>query len=179
MRQAEFNDSGNLVIQRGVEAFKVVDPSNRPIVPYILDRSFVAVNSTNTTSEETLATIVLPAGVLGLHGYVEVEAFWAQTNNANAKTGKVYFGATAISTQTLTSLALGKQVAKCGNRGSAASQFSEATNTSAAAVVQAASTAAIDTTNRVAITITSTKGTGTDTVTLEGYVVRVFPTPNA
>lgn len=55
------------------------------------------------TSEQTLATFSLPANALDQVGrIIRIRAGFVTTNNAHAKTCKIYFGTTALSTGSVT-----------------------------------------------------------------------------
>lgn len=144
---------------------------------FILKQSGVAVASTNVTTEETAATITIPAGLMGAGGSIRVSVLATVTNGVSNKTIRIKFGGTAMSTLTVTTVATVRMVTDIQNRGLTNSQVSMPTGaigTSASAVV----TAAIDTTAAVSLTITTQKATGTDTCTIEGYIVEVFPAGN-
>lgn len=70
---------------------------------YTLYYSGAAVSVTGTTAKTQLgSTVVIPAGAMGLNGYVEVIIEWTATNNANNKTPFIEFGGTNYITKTFT-----------------------------------------------------------------------------
>lgn len=145
------------------------------IPAYVLAMGAGAVSGAADTNENTLASITIPENVLGRGGRVEVETNWAYTNSGNNKTMRVKFGATTILSHVATTTALAKNSASVMNRGATNSQYTEATTITAAAIAQAVGTAAIDTTADVTLAITGQKASAGETITLEGYTVKVYP----
>ena len=65
---------------------------------YDLSAAFVL---TGTTFAATLATITIPAGLIGANGKVKFYPLWSNTNNANTKTLRVVLnGVTTVYTAT-------------------------------------------------------------------------------
>jgi hypothetical protein len=153
-------------------------------VGVVLAHSAAALPSTNVTSEEVLATIAVPAGAIGANGFLAVETTWSLTNNANAKTPRVRFGAsgagtggTAFWAPAYASGLNGHGRCKIQNRNATNSQVAHnapGAVTSYGLGSVAIVTAAIDTTAATEICITSQKATGTDTMTLESYTVWLY-----
>ena len=139
----------------------------------LLGCSAVPLSHTGDTSQTTLATVSVPANFLGANGLIIIIPLWSVTNNANTKTLRVKFGATEFLNATpLASVATHQSIIVIRNRGATNSQVGAQANfagigSSTAGVV----TAAIDTTAAVDITLTVQLGTGTDTATLEGYLI--------
>lgn len=147
---------------------------------YILGQSAVAVSVSATTSEETLATITVPANSMGANGCVEILAAFTMTNSANNKTMRFKFGGAAttyrvlVATTSATFLVYG---ALC-NRNATNSQVSNVSQTAAGAFgssINPLVTSAVDTTANVDITITGQKASSGETLTLENYMVRLYP----
>lgn len=170
---------------------QVVDLPNKPLfrwngsmwVPVtgsvVLAQSAVAVSCPVDATEDILATINVPAGLLGPNGAVRVSAQWTLTNNANSKTLRVRFGGiggTGYLNAVQASVAGGVSTVLIGNRGAANSQAGNAviTNTAAVATAQAG-TGAVDTAAATTLVITGQKATAGDTLTLESYLVEAFP----
>jgi hypothetical protein len=153
-------------------------------VGVVLAHSAAGLASTNTTSEEVLATVAIPAGALGANGFAVVDTSWTATNNANVKTCRVRFGASGAGTggSAMASPAATSNVAirfqtLIQNRNATNSQLggtSPASGSGFSTGTAAIPTAAIDTTAATEIAITSTKATGTDTLTLEAYTVWLY-----
>lgn len=145
----------------------------------LLARSAVQQSVTGTTSETVLATVTVPANLMGINGGLLIWPTFSYTNNANTKTIRARFGGIggtqyAINSVTTTASAAG--LIKVRNRGSASSQVGGSGNsigglgTSAAAVV----TSAVDTTQNADIVLTGTLAVTTDTISLETYDVWVL-----
>jgi hypothetical protein len=143
----------------------------------VVQQSGVAVSGAADTNENILATIPIPAGLMGVNGSLRVTTIWSVTNNANAKTARVRLGGiggTAFWTVALASVLSGKGLCVVMNRGAQNSQVAADPNviglaTSAVAVT----TGAIDTSVAQDLVITGQKATGGDTMTLEAYCVEV------
>ena len=147
---------------------------------YVLAHSSVAVNCPADTSEDTLATVTVPAGAMGANGLVRVTTLWTVTNNANAKSLYVRFGGTS-GTQFLaynaasTNLMQNQVIIR--NRNSQSSQvgfYQSQPNSFSNPGSGAIQTAAIDTSASADIVIRAQKATAGDTVTLESYLVELY-----
>lgn len=127
---------------------------------------------TGSTSLTVLASILVPAGLMGLNGSIRVSAGTTITNNANTKTLSFALGGAAllsVSTTAATGLQLTSII---GNRGALSSQISRAYgNNGAGSEV----TSAINTGVDQILTINGQLGVGTDSMTLDSYVVEVLP----
>jgi hypothetical protein len=153
---------------------------------YLVAASGAAQSVGATTNETVLATIAIPANSLGSNGFIEVEAVWTVTNNGNAKTPRVRFGAsgagtggTAIRQPSAASVVIYHEFVIIQNRNATNSQV----GSTGTAVVgpygtggAALPTAAIDTTAAAEVVISGQKGDSADTMTLEAY--RVWLTKN-
>lgn len=148
-----------------------------PAGPQVLARSGVAVSNTGTTSGVTAASIVVPAGILGVNGALRITSNWSTTNNGNAKTAYIVVAGSNFMVAALASIASFSDVRKVTNRNSAASQVGSAAaaanafGTNGGAVV----TSAIDFSVAQTLTLQYQLGVGTDTITLESYTVEVLP----
>lgn len=148
--------------------------------PLVIARSGVAVSAPADSTEDILATIVVPP--MGINGALRITAEWSYTNNANNKTlrcrlggigGTQYFG----SVQT-TSLGL-RMVTTIQNRGAANSQVGSGFGiTDAGAISVNKNTSAIDTTAASSLVLTGQKATAGDTLTLESYIVEFISDGN-
>lgn len=145
--------------------------------PVIVAQSAVAVANTGSTTKNTLATVVLPPGIMGANGALRIRSLWSATpNNVNVKTVTIQFGATTVYTGILTSLLQIMDERTVWNRGLTNSQVvvTAASNAPFAAGTVAVTTAAIDTTAAVSVLFTAQLATGTDTITLEAYTVELI-----
>lgn len=142
----------------------------------ILGMSAVAVSHTGNTNETTLATVVVPARTMGLNGRLRITALWSATNNANAKTTRIKFGATTFNATSVASNSSNQQQIEISNRNAANSQVCRnatiygAWGGTTAAIV----TGAIDTTADVNLVFSGQLGVGTDTISLESYLVELI-----
>lgn len=130
------------------------------------------------TTEDILATIPIPNGLMDLNGILIIESFWTATNNANVKTARMRLGGiagTQFMTIAMTSQANLRDRRIIMNRGNAAIQigFDAASNLfglgAGAAVVGAINTG-IDQT----LVLTGQKATAGDTLQLEYCNVELF-----
>lgn len=144
---------------------------------YVPCKSAVAVSHTGDTTETTLATCTLPGNALGTNGQVEIMVLVSWTNNANTKTLRVKFGAMVLQNTGLSGNASQQVLLRVANRNSAASQvaFPSSPSGLGSGGAVAPTTGTVDTTANVDITITGQLGVGTDTMTLESYIMRVTP----
>jgi hypothetical protein len=145
-------------------------------VPYILAQSYVAVTTPADTTEDTLATISVPANAMGPNGMLRITTQWSCTSNANNKTARIYFGGTkftepaafttgnssALLTQIRNRNATNSQIAHC--------LVGSGWGTVAGTVVSSA----IDTTAAQNIVITGQKAVSGDTLKLEGYTIEIL-----
>lgn len=159
--------------------------------PRVLARSFVAiprnsVNDATDANETQLVAVTIPANTLGANGFIRVTGMWSYTNSATTKTMRVRFGASGAGTggtgyhsQSATTTASQMQQTIIGNRNATNSQVGPTSagtggwSTSATAFV----TSAVDTTAAAEVHFGCLFGgaASAQTITLEGYVVEVFP----
>ena len=144
----------------------------------VLAASGAKISNTGNTTENTMATISVPASAMGPNGFVRVTSLWTTNGNTNTKTCRVRFNATAITTishATATQLTA-QAITVIQNRNSLASQVGAAiSNYGADVAVNAAQvTSTHDTSGALNITLTAQCVTsGTDTIDLERYIVEV------
>ncbi len=142
----------------------------------VIAQSGAAIVTANSVSEQTLVTIPILANAMGSNGSIQVWTLWSLTNNANVKTLRVKLGSTNFWAAAGASFASLKGHCQIFNRASLSSQVAADSGLvgfagSASAVV----TGSIDTSVDQVLTITAQKATGTDTCTLEAYLVRMNP----
>ena len=149
--------------------------------PIVLASSAVQVASTAVTTEEVLATISIPAGLLGANGRLRFKTDGSLTSSANNKTLRVRLGGlagTVISAFTYTTTSGWQMEGHVQNRNSASSQWANSWGQRATDTVMAvfpSATAAINTSAAVDLVITSQKATAGETFTLESYSVELIP----
>lgn len=150
--------------------------------PVILAQSGVPSALTGTTAETTLATITIPGGMMGPNGSLRIQFEFSNTNNANLKTYRMYYGGLSgygFFGQTVTTSATGLVDRGFRNRNSVSVQISPGTGLFGPGVTGGAMiTGAVNSNNDQQLIITGQLAVGTDTFTLEGYTVEVLPTPS-
>jgi hypothetical protein len=160
----------------------LVDSEGRLIVnaPRILAQSAVAVSGAADTAENTLATITVPANAMGPNGTLRIWTSWSYTNSANGKTLRVRFSGasgTQFMNPTVTASVVTSQITQITNRNATNSQVSASGANASGIVVgsgTALATSAVDTTVETTIVITGQKALGTETLTLERYLVELI-----
>lgn len=130
---------------------------------------------TGTTNETTSATVTIPAGTMRANSALRITLITSQTNNANAKTLRVKLGASTLYSTSVASSASFQGMVVIRNRNSLSSQACFTGQTGAGISGSAITTGAVDFSADVSLTITLQLGTGTDSFTLEGYLVEVLP----
>lgn len=142
--------------------------------PIILDQSGVAVSHTGDTVETTLKTIPCPA--LGGNAQLVIETLWSVTNNANSKTPRIRLGGTNVHGPALTTVASFHDRARIANRNNPASQIINANSATVfGATTGAVFTTAVNTAAPFDITLTAQLASAADTMTLESYLITLFP----
>ncbi len=145
----------------------------------VLAASGVAVSTGSDTTEDVLATITIPAGLMTANGKLEIETLWAINNNANNKTFFVRFGGTAgtpyLNVAATAAVAFQNHV-NIQNAGSVSSQvgFPVGTANSYAAGGNPMTTSAVNTAAATTLIISGQKATATDTLTLSAYSVKLI-----
>ena len=128
----------------------------------------------NDTNENTLATISIKGGVMGLNGALRIYTLWTVTNSGNNKTQRIKLGVTTFSTLTVTAVATVGMIPVLYNRNSAASQVCHPTGAITGTSGSAITTGTIDTSADANLTITAQKATGTELIRLEAYTVELI-----
>lgn len=144
----------------------------------LLAASAVASSHTGDTNETALATITIPAGAMGLNGWLRVEATFSYTNSANAKTLRVRLGGisgTSHFARSPTTTAGLRLLWVIANRGAANSQVgwqsgSNSFDTTSGAIT----TSAIDTSAATTLVITGLLANSGETIRLESYAVELL-----
>ncbi len=133
-----------------------------------------AVVLTGTTTATTLATITIPAGLIGANGKLKIYPLWSTTNNANQKTLRASFGGSVCSTMVSQSVPNNSGLLIIRNINSESVQrCSSGLVAGIGASSGSIAFGAIDTTAATTITITGQLAVGGDTMTLEDLFVEV------
>lgn len=145
----------------------------------VLAASASAVSGAADTNENTLATITVPAGAMGLNGIIRVFTLWTYTNSVNNKTLRVRFGGVSGTTYLSvgpTTTAAFSTLTIIGNRNSASSQVgvADAAANVFSATTDAVTTSSVDTSAATTIVITGQKASAGEVITLEQYVAELI-----
>lgn len=144
----------------------------------VIAASATAVSGSADTNENTLATVTIPAGIMGLNGIIRVTSHWTFTGSVNSKTWRVKFGSMSVqdngtTTAGVTSIRCMSEVRNVGATNS--QKGNSYTLTFAGSVpATAPTTAAIDTTAAVTLLLTGQKGLAGETLTLDSYLVELI-----
>ena len=132
------------------------------------------VSLTGSTSVVTLATITIPAGLLGANGKLKIYPLWATTNNANAKTLRVNIGGSLCTTMTSQSVPNNSGLVIIRNiNNEAAQKCSSGLVAGIGSSNGSIASPTVDTSAATTITITGQLAVGTDTLTLEDLFIEV------
>ena len=129
---------------------------------------------TGSTSVVTLATITIPAGLMGANGKLKIYPLWATTNNANVKTLRAVFSGSTCTTMTSQSVPNNSGLVIIRNTNSESAQ-----KTSSGLVAGIGSSGGsiasttVDTTAATTLVISGQLAVDTDTLTLEDLFVEV------
>ncbi|WIA57837.1 hypothetical protein N6H05_08585 [Sphingobium sp. WTD-1] len=146
--------------------------------PYILAQHGAASAAlTGGTAALDFVTVTLPGGALGPNGSIEIETYWTCTENANTKTVSITLDGSVMQTFGLTTNGKAGALMRLANRNSASAQLisRNATTSPYGSSTVAHGTAAIDTSVDKVLTIRGQLANGADSLTLEGYIIKVFP----
>ena len=142
----------------------------------VLAQSAVPVPLTGSTGLTTLATVNVPANIMGLNGRLRIATIWSCTNNANNKTPSISFAGASLLSSALTTVNALMDEQIIANRGAANSQIALSPSTIAdfGSSGNANVTTAIDTTQNQQILIQGQLANAGDTLQLESYLVEVL-----
>lgn len=143
--------------------------------PRIIAQYAVAASHTGNTNETTLATITVPGGIMGPNGAIRITTYWSWNSTAGTKTVRHRFAGNAIGGNQGTTSRGAEFMRMVRNRGSVSSQIVRDAFNLGVVSSEVPSVLSVDTTVNQDITLTAQLGTGTDSITLEGYTVEVLP----
>jgi hypothetical protein len=134
-----------------------------------------AVVLTGTTSATTLATITIPASLIGTNGKVKFYPLWSNTNNANTKTLRVVLnGATTVYTGISQNSVHNSGLLILRNFNSESVQrMSSGMVAGLGSTTGSIAVPTIDTTVPVTVTVTGQLANSADTMTLEGLFLEI------
>lgn len=143
----------------------------------VLAKSAIAVAApANDANENVLATITIPAGALGANGFLDVEVAFSHTNSSNSKQMRVRLGGvsgTQLISTPATTTAASRFFVRAQNRNSQSSQAVGPTTGQIGSSSTSLFNCAIDLSTEQTLVITGQKATGSETLTLERYVVTI------
>lgn len=148
--------------------------------PYIPSGLTIATGSnsgyTGVTTQVTMGSVQIPAGVLGAQGSVRYKGTWSYNNSAGAKTARIDFaGQTVVSAAPTTTVAI--SLDKTVHNRTATKQVIQAAADAQAASSTAVTTLAIDTTADITVGFTGQIATATDYLILESARIEICPAP--
>ena len=130
--------------------------------------------STSSTSVVTLATITIPAGLLGANGKLKIYPLWSTTNNANVKTLRAVFSGSVCTTMTSQSVPNNSGLVIIRNTNNEAAQkCSSGLVAGIGASSGSIAAPTVDTSAATTLVISGQLAVGTDTLTLEDLFVEV------
>ena len=131
-------------------------------------------NCPEITSVVTLATITIPAGLMGANGKLKIYPLWSTTNNANQKTLRAIFSGSTCSTMVSQSVPNNSGLVIIRNINSESVQkCSSGLVAGIGSSTGSIASPTVDTTAATTITLTGQLAVGTDTMTLEDLFVEV------
>lgn len=133
-----------------------------------------AVVLTGTTSATTLATITIPAGLIGANGKVKFYPLWSNTNNANTKTLRVIVGgSTGYTGVAQNSVHNGGLLILRNFNSESVQRMSSGLVAGLGSSTGSIASLTVDTTAEVIVTITGQLANSADTMTLEDLFVEI------
>lgn len=134
-----------------------------------------AVVLTGTTSATTLATITIPASLIGANGKVKFYPLWSNTNNANTKTLRVVLnGGSTVYTATSQNSVHNSGLLILRNFNSETTQrMSSGMTAGLGSTTGSIAAVTINTTVPVTVTVTGQLANSADTMTLEGLFLEI------
>lgn len=171
----EGDASGSLRVRRTEVTVNV--PVIAPGLPRIIDATGERVAVTGTTDETTLATITIPAGVMGPKGFLRIHTQTGQTNNSNNKTFRIKCGGQNIvsSTAAYTGSSATGRLTIWQNRNSNTSQVVQgsAAENGIGETTQPVTVTTVNTAASFDVVITGQLANSGDELALESYIVEV------
>lgn len=144
--------------------------------PRTLAASAIESSVTGTTSETTLATVVVPGNAMGANGILEIDHVWSSNGDASNKTFTIKVGANFILGSVLASVGVyqGRHILSNRNSTSSQVQFRNTQHLFSTTAAGLNTTFTIDTTADFSILFTATLADSADTVTLDRYMIRLM-----
>jgi len=152
----------------------------RPSTPLILGVSGTIASAGANTTENILATVTIPGGLMGPNGQLWVYTLWNYTNSANSKTMRVRLNgagstqAFAITQTATTQMADLRIIQNAGAQNSQIFFDRGSVPHPGATSVGVNTTAAIDTSVTTSLVITGQKATAGETLSLVSWSVQLI-----
>jgi hypothetical protein len=149
-----------------------------PALPRFLPKPPIAystpVNNTGSTTNNTLRTETIKGGQMGPNSSLRITHLWSYTNNANTKTVRLVVGGVTVIQSSFTTTGVFQAETVIRNRGALNAQSYVGGGYFGFSTGGAIATMAIDTSQDFTVVFTAQNGVGTDTITLEGYIVEII-----
>ena len=140
----------------------------------VLGQQHVAVSAPADTNENTLYSLTIPGGMMGPNDTLRISYLGTCTNSANTKNLRVRFGGTAFQSSSVTTVAGVSIITSIKNRNSVAAQAAAASAAGDCSGSVGLLTATVNTANAQTLTITGTKASAGETLTLESVLVELI-----
>lgn len=148
----------------------------------ILAASAVAVSHTGDANETILATIAIPAGIMGLNGILRVTSFWTVTASVNNKTLRHRLGGIAgtifgtVGPTTNAAVTVPHMISQIANRNAVNAQLGYTLRNRVTDLLTQGelTTGTVNTAAAQDLVFTGLLATTTETITLEGYLVELL-----
>lgn len=124
----------------------------------------------SSNSDAILASVVLPAGALGLNGILSISAAWSMNFDSIPRTGKIIIGSTTLVSDSMASMSWQSRVCTVQNRASFTSQAKYST-TWGGDLNGASALTAIDTSVAQTIQIVGNLGNAVESLLLDSFSI--------
>ena len=168
-----------IYIASGTIRHLINKPSTTTFIPTVSGVVFIAkgagTSHTGSTAETTLATVTLPARVMGTDGLLRVTSFWTFTGAGGTRTPRVKFGGTNVAGNSNASTILSQNIITNVSNKTASTQTATGLglSTGVGAIAATSLALSIDTTADVTILLTGQLANSGDSVTLDRYMIEV------
>jgi hypothetical protein len=130
----------------------------------------------NDTTEDTLATIPVPANSMGANSCLQINTLWDYTGSTNSKSLRVRFSGASgtaylsVATSTASNVSA-NYITRICNRNATNSQIGGAAGGAIGVATAGLTTSSVDTSAPTTIVITGQKGSAGETLQLDAYEV--------
>lgn len=161
-----------------IQTNTVTTPGGWPALPRCLPQPPIAystpVANTGSTTNNTLRTETIKGGQMGPNSSLRITHLWSYTNNANTKTVRLVVGGVTVIQSGFTTTGAFSAETIIRNRGALNAQSYIGGGFSGFSTAGALATMAVDTSQDFTVVFSAQNGVGTDTITLEGYIVEII-----